>query len=229
MGMGLSVDRGSWMREKRRERGWRGEGERAIGGPEEARGGREENPRIVGISIHPNIRASSANTGRPSRPSRYQIIVALCCATALYFLPVFLATPFSSHPFSLTPPPLSDRCKFHYWPTDSALNASTRVYRVLSAFIRASPNEMLVRRARLPPSSSTENGFPGKLRDYREKSEKTYISFELLFTTPSRERREKKEKKRCIWSLAVEKKKRTRNGRKDMFKELRLLFYIATI
>lgn len=40
---------------------------------------------------------------------------------------------------SSPPPPPCNRCKFHYWPTDSAaLNAATRVYRLLSAFIRSS-------------------------------------------------------------------------------------------
>lgn len=105
----LSANRGNWMREKWRERLAERKRKSYQRGPEETRGegGGEENPRIVGISIHPNIRASSANTGWSSHPSRYQII-ALCCATALYFpslspprYPFLLPSLFANSPFSV--------------------------------------------------------------------------------------------------------------------------------
>lgn len=99
----------------------------------------EGNPRIVGISIHPNIRASSAGRVRGGGRGLHRVhrdvrdYVALCCATG------HTLSPFFSLPFLFLHPSLlallnsiSGRCKFHYWPTDSAaVNASTRVHRLL--------------------------------------------------------------------------------------------------
>lgn len=133
------------MREKRRKRGRR-ERERAIGGPEETRerrggGGRGGNPRIVGISIHPNIRFQSEYGLRIHRDIRL-CRVMLCNGT---LFPLSLSPPC----YPLTPAPL-------LCPADvnSIIGRFRRVKRVhacisdtLRIYTSISERDVLVRRA----------------------------------------------------------------------------------
>lgn len=116
--------------------------------------------RVVEISIHPNPRCRhkwvhGPAASRPSRDTRLHRVM-LCNGERGDFIPSVR---------SLAKPPLPplNRCKFHYWSTDfAALNAATRIYRLLSAFIRSSKRRPeSVERGLVVSSNETKREYSG--------------------------------------------------------------------
>lgn len=159
--------------------------------------------RVVEISIHPNPRCwrkwvHGSAASRPSRDTRLHRVMLRSGGRGRYYSLRSLA-----HPPSL---PRSNRCKFHYWPTDSAaLNAATRVYRLLSAFIRSSKRRLSLSSLVVSPTEWKEYSgcyVMGKI----EKNRFYQVPFHRYL------RAEKKERKRMIYGLCI-RKKRVMRGR----------------
>lgn len=125
--------------------------------------------------------------------------IALCCATGRERERErggFISSLRSPSPPSPIHPLPCNRCKFHYWPTDSAaLNSATRVYRLLSAFIRSS-------KRCLSPSSvawlflRTERKGYSRCRAKEKEQNKFTILFYSRSFSSSRVRTKCKDKKR---------------------------------
>lgn len=141
MGDGLSAGQaGGWAREgdrrlaARERKGEKIEWEKA----RETEGGREsERNGVVGdIDSSKSTAMPVAQMGAWTgvhHPSRYQITSRY--VVQRQFIPAVRPVRRSSVPPAFPCPLYPGRCKFHYWPTDSAaLNATTRVYR---AFIES--------------------------------------------------------------------------------------------
>lgn len=170
-------------------------------------------------------------TSRPSRYTRLRRVILCNGILSLRnpFPPPLVCPrkppPPPSTPFS--PPILSGRCKFHYWPTDSAaLNASTYIEYSPHPLIRTSERDAHPSNARLPSSPLTRKMDSRVSFETAEKNPRRLTSRSSFFLrAPSREKREKQGKE---WSALLH-WKRKRDNKKDILKKLRLLYHIATI